>query len=398
MKFWLCNPFDFLPGEGGRLQRYAMLSQALARHGYDVVWWSSDWNHLEKKRRRVPSESELRTELGLAEKDGRVEIRLLPTLAYRRNVGLCRLLSHWRYGNTWARAIRFESESPGAILVSMPPLGLWQRVRRLGVPVAVDVQDLWPDTFRRVLPCGFQWLLAPMARTARAAYLGVAAVSVVCESYRTVTGRQDARVFRLGVDIAKNPQTGESAGTKLRICYVGNLGVGYGISEILESVERLSGCGVGITLHIAGDGPQRKAVEAAAAKCPAIHYEGVLRGSALGNLLEHCDAGLIPMVSESGVALPNKLGDYAAAGLAVVSSLEGETQKLLERYSAGLTYKPGDIAGLTECLRRLAADRTEVARMRAGSWKMACDELDAGRIYPVMAEWLAGLAKSKTPE
>ncbi len=51
MKIWINNPFDFLPGEGARLQRYGLLAKALVKAGHQVVWWSSDWNHIKKEHR-----------------------------------------------------------------------------------------------------------------------------------------------------------------------------------------------------------------------------------------------------------------------------------------------------------------------------------------------------------
>jgi len=53
MTVWINNPFDFLPGEGARPQRYGLLCRALAQAGHQVVWWTSDWNHMAKVRREV---------------------------------------------------------------------------------------------------------------------------------------------------------------------------------------------------------------------------------------------------------------------------------------------------------------------------------------------------------
>ena len=129
MRVWINNPFDFLPGEGARLQRYGLLCQALAQAGHQVVWWTSDWNHLEKARREV-LKFESSKALKLKEKletgnlkldhptsniehrtsnvehrigAGGVEIRLIKTLPYFKNVGLRRLLSHWLYAKRWER-------------------------------------------------------------------------------------------------------------------------------------------------------------------------------------------------------------------------------------------------------------------------------------------------------
>ena len=53
MNIWIINPFDNLPLEGFRPQRYWLMSQAFAAAGHDVTLFTTDFNHTTKKRRVV---------------------------------------------------------------------------------------------------------------------------------------------------------------------------------------------------------------------------------------------------------------------------------------------------------------------------------------------------------
>jgi len=68
---------------------------------------------------------------------------------------------------------------------------------------------------------------------------------------------------------------------------------------------------------------------------------------------------------------PNKLFDYLAAGLPVVTNTPGEVAELVKEVGAGIAVAPSDIGAGVRALRRMAADERE----RLGS---------AGRAY--MAE------------
>jgi glycosyltransferase involved in cell wall biosynthesis len=198
MTIWINNPFDFLPGEGARLQRYGLLAQAFAAAGHRVIWWSSDWDHF-KKEKRTPRQGEAVPELTprqgeavpeLTPRQGEAvpgpEIRLIKTMPYYRNVGVRRLLSHWLYAKAWEReALRCDpADRPDLILCSAPPLSTGWVMRGLCKHFAckgvVDVMDLWPETFERVAPA---WLFWPLRWMAKRVYQGADAISAVGDSY-----------------------------------------------------------------------------------------------------------------------------------------------------------------------------------------------------------------------
>ena len=153
-----------------------------------------------------------------------------------------------------------------------------------------------------------------------------------------------------------------------KLVYIGNLGAGYDLETVITAVNRTSS----LSLDIAGDGPKFAALKAMAGE--RVKFHGYLGAEALKELLARCEVGVIPMRDDSWVGLPYKLGDYLAAGLKVLTSLNGECEKILSRYSLGLTYRYGSPE---DFLVKLA----EIDALRPVSAKLP-EELDAGKIYP----------------
>ena len=93
MNVWIVNPFDNLPVEGYRPQRYWLMSEAFARAGHAVTFWTQDWSHAKKKRRAV-----------LNAQPSTFNLVFVPVPEYGRNICLKRIWSHWRFAKNWAAA------------------------------------------------------------------------------------------------------------------------------------------------------------------------------------------------------------------------------------------------------------------------------------------------------
>ncbi len=398
MKIWLNSPFDPLPGEGGRLLRYGLLSRALVAAGHQVVWWSSDFHHIRKARRALAS---------VYEAEG-VQIRLVPTRPYRSNVGWRRWRSHMAYAATWERLARGavagrELAKPDCLVTSLPPLGLFDPAARLreawGCRVVVDIQDAWPETFYQLLPRAVrlhgECVFGRLHEVAARAYRGADQVSAVCERYAVLAQARGCQstpqVFRLGCQLPDGAWLPRPASRVLRLCYVGNLGTSYDIRTMVSGVCELADEGVLVTLDVAGDGAQWGWVAGVAANGPSpVRFHGYLDDAELQACLRGADVGVVPMSAASWVAVPNKVVDYAAFGLAMVNGLTGETADLLARFDAGICYRVGDVASFKQAVRRYAADGEALARHQVGARRLAEAHFDEREIYPQMARWLEG--------
>ncbi len=108
-------------------------------------------------------------------------------------------------------------------------------------------------------------------------------------------------------------------------------------------------------------------------------------------LLSECDVGLVLVKPDSLVAVPNKACDYAAASLALVNSLPGELNRLIETHAAGVSYMAGDGGSLARAITGLANDRRALLGMRHAARRLALAEFDRERIYPPFLDWLETL-------
>ncbi len=405
MIVWLNSPFDPLPLEGGRALRYELLARTLAGLGHRVVWWSSDFHHLRKAKRALASVYAV---------DG-YEVRLVPTLPYRANVGLRRLLSHRRFAEGWrtmagAALASGALQPPDVIVVSMPPLGTYAAAAHLrtlcGCRVIVDIQDAWPENFYALLPfvprALLEIVMRRFKRAARRAYTGADGISAVAGKYLQLAeaygARAPSRVFPLGGMLPQLQALAESGEGPLRLVYVGNLGASYDLRTMLDGVGALTRAGSDITLEIAGDGPARESVQAAAGRSQGrIRYHGYLDETALDSLLRSCDVGIIPMRSELLVAVPNKLVDYSGYALAVVNGLASETGALLERYACGVRYEPGNLQSFAGAVRRYDEDRALLRRHQAAARRMAEERFDAAETSAAMARWVIATTEPPSP-
>ena len=369
MTVWIENPFDNLPREGSRPLRYWLMARAFVAVGHRVIYWSSDFSHTTKQLRKVPRNFT----------DEGIEVHLIPTPTYKKNVSLARIRSHRAYARAWKCAARGETHKPDVLIVSAPPLATGpvaiKLARQFSAKLVVDIMDAWPQTFERVVP---KWmapfLLARPRQIANELYSAADLVTGVAERYRDLTTNRFQRFYH-GIELG--PVAERVAQKVSRFVYIGNMGCTYKLETILDALVKLPD----VTLDLAGKGDQEDALKE---KCRAlgldgrVTFHGQLAQEEMNALLRSCDIGIVPMQGESCVGVPYKFADYAAAGLAILSSLEGESAELLARYQAGLLYQANDADSFVTKVMELLP---QLAILRAGARHLAETEFDARQIY-----------------
>ena len=378
MTVWIVNPFDNLPAEGNRPQRYWLMAEAFAAAGHDVTLWTQDWSHARKSRRPAYSPC------------APFSLQQVHVPGYRRNICLKRIWSHWRFAKNWATQAMRAERKPQLVVVSSPPLFIGGEVRRFcagcGAKYLVDIMDAWPETFERVVPA---WSLFWMRSVAAGNYRGAAGITAVTRSYLELARGYGAKcpmhLCYHGIRACGNP-CGERRAPKpgascVRLVYIGHMSLSYDLATVVDAVVADGG----LALDLAGSGPDEPALRERAASCPRIRFHGYLGDEGLRALLASADVGVVPMFDESCVGVPYKLADYAAAGLPVASSLHGETAELLSLHKAGVTYRVRDTAGFSAAVRRAAlldcretplAKLFDASRLYGGYVDFACSLLD----------------------
>ncbi len=370
MTVWIENPFDNLPAEGFRPQRYWLMAEAFARAGHDVTLWTSDFSHA-KKAPRV-----------LSKVEAPFHLKLVKTPPYSGNVSFKRIASHRAYAANWladARAEAKGSGKPDVIIISMPPLSTADAAlamkKEFGAKIVVDVMDAWPETFERIFPAPLKFLsalaLLPLRRAAKRAYRGADLVTGVCDAYGDIARANGAREyvrFYHGIDTSK-AQGANVQRPPLSFVYAGNFGRGYDLSAAIKAILENENA----TLDIAGAGEREAEWRTLAAHSPRIRFHGYLSGGELDKLLDSASIGVIPLSDDTFVGLPYKLGDYAAHNLRMVTSLRGECAAILEKHNAGAVYDAKDPSSFIAAAQKVQASTPDFASLLS--------ELDAGRIY-----------------
>ena len=382
MEVWIENPFDNLPVEGFRPQRYWLMAEAFARAGHSTTLWTADFNHTTKAPRSISLSGEIPFRLSLVHEP-----------PYPSNVSLARIRSHVAYARNWLKAATEKARQgarPDVVVASLPTIGSATAAMRLrdatGCRVVIDIMDAWPDTFVRLalapLRKAFSLLLSPLRKSAERAIREADLVTGVADAYGAVASAAGARRFlRFYHGISMQPEIRREPrkpGTT-RLAYAGGLGRTYDLATAVAAVEMDES----LTLDIAGTGEAEPSLKAAAAKCGGrVRFHGYLRQDELRKMLASCDAGLVPMTDDSFVGVPYKLADYAEASLAIVSSLGGESAALIEKSRCGAVYEAGNASSLSAAVRNLPPDAGTAAR------RLAEREFDAARIY---GEYVAAL-------
>lgn len=376
MKVWLFQSGEPLHIDKGnpRPMRAMNLSNALVAAGHQVVVWSAAFHHLEKRHRsRVAATYKVNDLL---------EICLIPSIGYRKNIGIGRLIDHAQMAWNLRRMVRQETALPDVAFIGYPPietaafLAPWLACQ--GVPILLDVKDQWPKLFLEAFPQHLRaagtLLLAPYFGLARRAMKAATGISAMADGYvdwaTRFAGRnrnafdavfpltspmsrisqaelEEARQWRAKMGFAKEGDT--------RILFVGTFMSVFDFGPVSEAAKRLLENGNKAQFILCGDGGFVKGVREIMAGLTNVHFPGWVDRPKVEALAECSHAMVAPYLNIENFTMniPNKIIDAFAFGLPILCPLEGEVADLISDYDVGLGY--GGTAGrsLYDCIQIL---------------------------------------------
>jgi glycosyltransferase involved in cell wall biosynthesis len=304
------------------------------------------------------------------------------------------------------------------LTVALPALAA-HRLR--GLPYVFEIRDPWPELPRALSEAHLGGsvpapLLAGMDRLATVACRSAAAVIGLTEGMAETALARGAGPTRVhvvpnGCDLDLfGPHIApwrppEAASWEVLAVYAGAHGRANGLDTAIEAATILRNSGERRTrLLLVGEGSERARLMAEAARrdlrnltfidpLPKTSLSGLLSGASIGLHL------LAPIPVFAEWTAPNKLMDYLAAGLPVVTNAPGRAARLVEAApdspACGLAAPPGDAAALADTLAALAADparRTAMgAAARGRAVRLWDRRLHADRFCEVL-EAAAGMA------
>ncbi len=192
-----------------------------------------------------------------------------------------------------------------------------------------------------------------------------------------------------------SPGVPVNPGADAPILYFGRLSPEKGVADLLHAMKRLPH----IRLQIAGDGPQRTALEslARALDLTNVEFTGHIPGVDLDLAISRSRFTILP--SRAYETLGKSILESYAWGRPVVASDLGSRREVVHAGETGLLFPPGDTERLVEAISFLAARPGLVARMGKAGRELVREQysaeahyLELVRLYEELMPW------SRTPK
>jgi glycosyltransferase involved in cell wall biosynthesis len=304
---------------------------------------------------------------------------LVPVPAYAGSS--VRRVAGWVLFAARATAIGLRTRGVDAVYGSSPhllaPLAAWVVAAARRKPLVVEVRDLWPES---IVEAGL------LRRESRLHRLLVGLETFLYRRARSivvVTPGWEDHFARLGIDLAKvvvipngtdvddKPVDRGAARTRHGITgftavYAGAHGPANGLDQVLDAAKALPE--VRVLLLGAGSEKARLMERAAREAVTNVEFRDPVPKDELREILAACDVGIHVLAPwqllQAGLS-PNKVFDYLAAGLPVVSNCATGLRDVMTDGECGRLGGPDDLTGCLSAVHE-ASDHQRALWATAG--------------------------------
>jgi glycosyltransferase involved in cell wall biosynthesis len=271
-----------------------------------------------------------------------------------------------RRGLRWLTTLAYYVRAIGALRLLRPDLvhcnnyyTMWVGVAaRLlhGSAVVYDSHEIWADRNLRVEPRW--WLMACEALFVRVADRVVATspghAEVLATRYRIPTPALVRNIPELTADSGPTPSPPSSQAASQKAMYVGGLQPGRGIEQSIRALALVPD----VALELLGPGaPEYRAeLEALVGSLgleQRVEFREPVRPEELIDAVRGAGVGLAliePTSLSYRLALPNKLFEYALAGIPILGSDLPMIARFVAEHRLGVTVDPGDVSAIAGAL------------------------------------------------
>lgn len=420
LNVWILQTGEPLHTDAGnpRPMRAMNLANSLIEAGHKVVLWSSAFCHQEKGHRsRVAQHIIVSSQL---------EIRLIPSPGYVRNIGPGRLWDHALLAINLRKQLKQETLPPDVAFIGYPPIEMaavmtrWLTVR--GVPSMLDIKDQWPTLFVNALPKSSHFLgriaFTPYFYLAKRAMRDATGLSAMAEGFLSwaidFAGRHpndmdrvvplttpSGQVSAVELEAARQwwNKNGIVSDGRLRVFFVGSHTPSFDFDAVHEAAKYFAAQGRQCEFIICGDGGTSASLRDKMAALHNIRFPGWVDRAQIEALAERSFAALAPYKNTEDfvMSVPNKVIDSLSLGLPILSPLQGEVARLISNYSVGLSYGRDSGKSLVQCIEMLMANPALRQQMSKNALDLYHEKFSFERVYGGLVKHLEALSLKKWP-
>jgi glycosyltransferase involved in cell wall biosynthesis len=412
LKVWVFQTGEPIHSDGGtpRPMRAMNLANALSNKGHKVVLWSSVFYH-QKKQHRYKKFKKIHI-------SDKLEIRLIPSPGYKRNVSISRLFDHFILSiNLW-RQLNAQSDFPDVAFVGYPPIEtafvMSNFLNKKNIPFILDVKDQWPSVLLRSMPN----FLKPISRIVLSPYYFMAKKTM--QSATGICGmsngfldwslnfsnkqRQDfdliAPLTSMKVQLSNNElkdaldwwsEKGVCNDGKFRIVFIGAFSRAFDFDEIFIAAKELFNKAVDCEFIFCGEGEFYQELIDKAQDYSNIKVIDWIDQQKISALSQLSSLSIAPYRNSVDfmISIPNKVVDALKLGLPILSPLKGEVSALIKDNSVGFVYNDG--LSLSECIQTFIADKELQVKMSNNARELYDKDFEFNKVYNELVGHLEGM-------
>jgi glycosyltransferase involved in cell wall biosynthesis len=405
MKVWIFQSGEPLHTDSDqyRPMRAMNISDFLVKNGHDVILWSSSFFHTTKQHRSKDFKK--------IKVNQNLEIRLLPSCGYKKNIGFMRILDHIQLAFNLKNKIKKETNLPDVLFIGYPPIETslvlirWAKKNR--IKTLLDVKDLWPSVFIDYLPIWIKPLLKiclfPYFLLAKYSIKNASCVTSMSKGHLEMTknliGEEVSThdgVFPLTTEeIDINSDQIESARlwwTKLgvkkddgkkRVTFIGSLNKSYDFNPIINSIKSATRDKLKLEFIICGDGESFEFIKSKIGQYDNVVIPGWITRPQIKFLAELSSASLVPFrnIKNFQNNTPNKIVDSLMLGLPILCELDGEVSKLISENYIGIKYNRSSNKNLYSCIKKITSDSELQREMAYNSRNLYKEKFSYEKVY-----------------
>lgn len=404
MKIWIVSDGEPLPcdNEKVRLRRMGNLANILNRRGHEVLWFSSNFDHYNKKFRSLKDE--------VKKIDKKYNILLLSTKGYKKNVSIQRLI-HFKLIAKKFNEYSANMEKPDIIISTLAPIEVSKAVKKYSekndVPIIIDIRDLWPDIYYEVTPkITHIFIKMLVSKTKKDLFK-------ILNEETFITGVTN-KFLEYGLDIGKRKKSvndrvfhtaypsNHLVGSKNKfeslwhkynlkkddfiVTFVGNFGKQFELETVFKTIDTLKDRNIKFVL--CGTGYKLDHYQKFTKDNDNVILPGWINKDEIGSLLTNSDIGIAPYINSKNFRLncPNKFGEYLAAKLPVLVSVEGIMSELLKENNCGFMYK--NSKDLTSKIIDYYLNKDLLKEHKVNSYNLYKSQFDVETVYNEFADFI----------
>lgn len=319
------------------------------KKGYDVIYVTSDFDHMTKKRYCF---NEYKNS------------KQLHVISYKKNLSISRILSHLMF--SYKTFYMLLACKPELVYVEVPNNSLVKSSAKYkkinNAEIIVDVFDMWPEsmpvkTKNMIVNWGFDiW------RNFRNKNLKFAdQIWIECDYYRELLSAQ-----KINLPMETKYLTLENAETSIEtkvsedeidLCYLGSINNIIDISLIEKIVSELAK-NKRTRIHIIGDGERKDEFLDILKKnsIEIIDHGKVYEIDKLQEIFNQCWFGVNVLREDLAIGITMKSISYFRGGLPIINTVEGDTSRFVEECNIGINVDRHDVESCVSRILNITKD------------------------------------------